>query len=1030
MKKFYSFLLVFFCIAKISESQCGTSVSQTHTNVSCNGLNNGAITVSASGGTPGYTYTWNGSASTSNTASNLSPGTYTCYVTDASPCTDSIVVAITQPSAMVLYPSANSSCTGGGSCTGMVSVNVGGGTAPYTYSWNTNPPINTQNGYGVCPGTYTIAVTDAMGCVATNTVYVGMYILAVDSIKSTPITSGPNCGCFTLTPYITGGGPLNYSWSSSYSWSATTAIPTICAAPVGTYTYTLNVTDMYGCYTWGYAAVTTPNNLFSVSAQVTNDSCNLCIGSVYNVNTSGGTAPFTYNWNGPSNFSSSQANVNGLCGGTYTLTVTDSAQCSVVQTYSPGNALNTYLSVSGTSPNCPNTCTGSASVSYTGPNPPYTYQWNTSPPQSTATASNLCPGTYTCTVTDNAGCMASVAKTVTALYSTPNLSPSNLINPSCGMCNGNFYIIGAFGYTINVTGPSGYNVTANNHPNLCAGVYTVTATRTGCTTYTNTVVLQLQSGALAGLTITPTITPESCTGMHDGSISLAISGTSSPLTFLWSNGQSTQNISNLVAGTYILTLTDTNNNCHKQTFIVPQNSSSCGYINGTVFADLNTDCSYNLGDYGISGVIVVALPGNYYAYTNALGNYSMVLPQGNYTVQHYNYQAGYGANCVLTQTVSLTPGSPTANAINFSDSIQPLPDLRIQYLMQSLPVPGFGETINFSVKNSSVFFTPSLDGTVKLVLQTDQYFNSAVPAPAQISGDTLIWSFTGLNTNQSLNYAVNVTVAANPSLIGTYFTNCASVTCTNQTDAVQWNNNYCGSTMVMGAFDPNDKAVTPAGENASGDIFLATDSIFTYTVRFQNTGNAAAYNVVVLDSIDSHLNPNTFELLGSSHTCAVDFLPGNTARFTFANIMLPDSFSNEPASHGWFQYRIKRNANTIEGDQVFNTAHIYFDFNPAIVTNTTTNTYVLPTSSSFKAKETELVIYPNPAQNMIFIRETGNKKIERVELYDLSGKLCVSQNANQSFVSVSLNELSKGVYLVKIKTEGGAVTMKKVSVMK
>jgi uncharacterized repeat protein (TIGR01451 family) len=995
-------------------------------NSSCNGICDGSLTATASGGTGSYTYLWSQGAST-QTINNLCAGTYTCYVTDQAPSTDSVVVTLFQPTVLTLNVTVSNACSNG-SCNGSAYANVSGGTAPYSCFWSNG--VTTFSNNALCPGTYTCSVTDANGCNvnAGVTIFANLPAPVIDSIVATPDDTLASCAsCITLTAYVSGVGGATYNWTNCGLFAASNPVQ-VCNLQFSC-TTTLTVTGPNGCVEYGLKSIYAPAQITSVTGIVKADSCNLCIGDVHNLNVNGGTGPYTYSWAGPYNFSSSLQNVSGLCGGTYTLTVTDSLQCTKVQNFTSGNALNAFLSVSGTNPNCPNTCTGNATAAYTGPNAPYTYQWNTVPPQSTATATNLCPGTYTCTVIDSAGCMASIAKIISSQVNAPTINPSGTTQPTCGMCNGSFYIPNSFGYTTSVTGPNNYISSGPWHTNLCAGTYTVTSTRSGCTTYTNTVVLLLQSGAMPGLTLTPTITGESCIGMHDGSISLATSGVSSPLTFLWSNYFQTQNIGNLVAGNYIVTITDTNNNCHKQTISVPLTSTNCGYVNGKVFADLNNDCTDNLADYGIQGSVIMASPGPYYGYTNNAGNYNITLPLGNYNLQHFVNQSGYGATCVTTQTVSLSTGSNTAGNIDFSDTIVPLPDLSAGFIYASQPVPGFGQSIGFSVHNSSVFYSNPLDGVVKFVLQSDQYFNNANPAPSQISGDTLIWNFTGLNTFQTLNYSVNVTVAADPSLIGTWFTNCLSVTCTNETDMVPVNNGWCQNSYIMGAFDPNDKTVAPRGEGVNGDIPL-TDSVFVYTVRFQNTGNAPAHNVVVLDTISSKLDLTTFQLVGSSHSCEVDFLAGDAARFSFINIMLPDSFNDEPNSHGWFQYRIKRKTGTGLGDQVFNTAHIYFDFNPAIVTNTTTNTYTSITSVKASENKPEILIYPNPAQHVLYLRESANKKIEGVEIYDLGGKLVLAQQFNQPFVAMSLSPLAKGVYMVKVTTQNGLSAMKKIVVMK
>ncbi len=138
--------------------------------------------------------------------------------------------------------------------------------------------------------------------------------------------------------------------------------------------------------------------------------------------------------------------------------------------------------------------------------------------------------------------------------------------------------------------------------------------------------------------------------------------------------------------------------------------------------------------------------------------------------------------------------------------------------------------------------------------------------------------------------------------------------------------NFCFN--IVNSYDPNDKIVYPLGN------ILPSQEYLTYTVNFQNTGNASADHIYIIDTISNLLDIESFELLASSHTMQLQ-ITNNIVRFNFANINLPDSNSNEPASHGYVQYRIKLKNSVIIGDSIKNTAFIFFDFNPAIVTNTT-----------------------------------------------------------------------------------------------
>ena len=156
-------------------------------------------------------------------------------------------------------------------------------------------------------------------------------------------------------------------------------------------------------------------------------------------------------------------------------------------------------------------------------------------------------------------------------------------------------------------------------------------------------------------------------------------------------------------------------------------------------------------------------------------------------------------------------------------------------------------------------------------------------------------------------------------------------------DAHPANNVYTLNEIVNGSFDPNDISVEPSGNITSEEV--ANEDSLTYTIRFQNTGTDTAFTVKILDTLSSKLNPESLEILSSSHDYSYEIDENGVAEFTFNYILLPDSTTNEPDSHGFIQYSIKPKNNLMIGDSIKNTAYIYFDFNEPVVTNTV-NTFV------------------------------------------------------------------------------------------
>jgi uncharacterized repeat protein (TIGR01451 family) len=210
------------------------------------------------------------------------------------------------------------------------------------------------------------------------------------------------------------------------------------------------------------------------------------------------------------------------------------------------------------------------------------------------------------------------------------------------------------------------------------------------------------------------------------------------------------------------------------------------------------------------------------------------------------------------------------------------------------------------------------------------------------------------------------------------------------------------------------------------NVLPGYDDWFTYTIHFQNTGNAPAFNIRLRDTLDANLDINTFEIRGYSHPAIVS-LNGNILTVRFNNIMLPDSTSDYEGSMGYFQYRIKPLPNLPLGTQIENTAYIYFDYNAPIVTNTTQNNFQTVVST-FNAKDdtNQLKVFPNPANEILNIN-LQNNNIENCIITNALGQMVYSSaneiNANHK-IQLNISHLSAGVYFVKVSAGDGSYNAK------
>lgn len=526
--------------ANVTQPSAALTISTTPATVACFGGSTGSITLTVSGGTTPYSYNWSNGSSTQN-ISSLSSDTYSVTVTDANGCTAaSGSVNVSQPAAALSVSSTRTNILCFGNSTGAVSVNPAGGTSPYSYSWS-NGSTN-QNLTGLTAGTYTVTVTDARNCTATlsNTLTQPSAALAVTTTKTDVRCHNNTTGIATAN--ASGGtSPYSYLWNTG---STSASISNLAAG-----TYTVTATDANGCTRSTTVTISQPAAPFTVSGTVTNVLCkDVPTGNISAVG-AGGTSPYTYQWNN----GNSAPSIGSLAAGSYTVTATDANNCSATASFTvtqPAAVLSG--SVTASAALCHQQNSGSVSISPAGGTTPYSYNWSngaTSP-----TVSNVGTGNYTVTVTDANGC--SIVRS--GFVSQPAAQLSLMLNKndvSCyGVSNGSIVSQPSGGtspYTYSwSTGASTAGITA-----LSPGTYTVTITdANGCTATSSQNITQ----PAAAVSLSATSTDINCTGNSIGSIDLTVTGGTTPYSYLWSNGSNQQDVTNLTANTYSVTVTDAN----------------------------------------------------------------------------------------------------------------------------------------------------------------------------------------------------------------------------------------------------------------------------------------------------------------------------------------------------------------------------------------------------------------------------------------------------------------------------------------
>lgn len=542
-----------YCVTVTDAQGCFTSACTDVAGVNCSGIDvgisdfsldcfgdtDGTLTAQSSGTNGTVSYQWSGTTQTTATITGLGAGTYTVTIIDESGCSSTATGIVDQPAAISLNLTSTDE-SGNDAENGSATATAAGGTGTFGYLWNTGQTTPTIT--GLAPGTYTVTVTDQNGCTSSESVVVNEFLCGnINGSVSNDVVS-----CFgntdgSLTAQISNGnGTLQYLWSNN----ATTQ--TISNLAPGMYSVT--VTDADNCSTVLTGEVGEPDQLF-VNTSATDLSTNGSNDGTATASANGGTGGYIYLWNN----GGTTATITGLSPGTYCVTVTDANGCETnsCTTVSGVNCSGIGVAVTGSSVTCFGDTDGSLSASASGTNGTVTYQWSGTS-QTGQTVSNLAPGTYTVTITDQSGCSAVASGTVTE-PSAITLNASATEETGNGSNDGTA-TADASGGTGQITYLWSNNNTGATITGLAPGTYTVTATdENGCSTSSSVTVEAFLCGSLSG---TVDSTPVSCFGQNDGTLTALPAGGSGTYTYLWSNGETTPTITGLGSGSETVTATD------------------------------------------------------------------------------------------------------------------------------------------------------------------------------------------------------------------------------------------------------------------------------------------------------------------------------------------------------------------------------------------------------------------------------------------------------------------------------------------
>lgn len=1107
------------------------------TNPACLGSADGTIVIAPQGGTPPYAYDWSndGPDDPDNDTRDLSgvgAGAFTVTVTDANGCTVSPgSYSLLEPAALQLDATVNTVPCGGAGTEGAIDLTATGGVAPFSYAWSngaSTEDINTLNA-----GTYSVTVTQSNGCTTTYTatIFEGSTLLDGDfTVVPASCPFGAADGSITVNSTPAGAqAPLSFLWEGANAF--TSAAQNITALAAGN--YNLTITDATGCQYISVVEVEKIPGNISVSL---NEGAATCEHGTVDLNVSGGSAPFVYQW-------SNGANTEELLytsAGIYTVTVTDNTGCSVTASITLTNNIGLSLTADVVDVVCFAGNDGAVNLTVANGSNDYTYLWSNN--TTTQNLSGIPAGIYCVTVTDSgSGC---TVETCVLLKTPPTFSAATVSTTgiTCwggadGTASFNIQSSGGGSFSWNLAGPTtqaGSTVTNSfDIEDLAAGQYTLIVTNPdGCTTEVS-FALSSPAPVVPGIEILSNTCNAAVIRAH-------VAGGDAPFSYTWESviplTDTSATIVAPVSGLYQVFVTDSKG-CQGtgSLDLALANGGNCGYVRGSVVLDNNENCVVNLNEPGLNGWLVRAEGlDTLYGVTDANGNYLIGVPTGDYTMAvlppnnlwlvcptanqadvTMPNDTAFGGDfpvqkikqcpalsisigvaqlrrCFSNNTYVLTycnEGTLAAENAYVDVTLDPL----LSFAGASLPVQDMGNNVirvlvghvdigecgTFSVRvlvscgavlgqthcteahiypdtlcrTNDLWSGASLDvrglcgnDSMRFVVKNTGYGNMAgmldyivvedavmrmkAPLPPLQSGDSILVAFPANGST----WRVQVDQEPYhpfPDPVGLSVEGCTTngsfstgyINQFSQKDAPPTVDIDC--TANIGSYDPNDKQGFPIGFGQEHYIRPGTE--IEYLIRFQNTGTDTAFTVHVVDTLSSWLDPASIKFGVSSHPCRFDLTGEGIAHFYFDNIALPDSNVNEAASHGFAKFTIKPHLDVPLESLIENTAAIYFDFNEAVLTNTTyhrlgENFLTVGIWQPF-VPTVRVIATPNPFLDETVLEVKGMMDGDPLQLqvYDYQGVEVRKVESSDGIFRLRKGNWPAGVYFFKIMQNGKIV---------
>ena len=463
------------------------------------------------------------------------------------------------------------------------------------------------------------------------------------------------------------------------------------------------------------------------------------------------------------------------------------------------------------------------------------------------------------------------------------------------------------------------------------------------------------------------------------------------------------------------------------------NANGCPPAHGIVgftYKDANTNCTKDSGDIRLKNVPLKIydtssnLLGTTYSALN--GVYQFLNSAGTYDIVVDTTGKPYRESCPYPGIDSTITVAQLDTNINFALTCAGGFDIGIQSIATcGIVFPGQTHYLRINAGDLSKWYNlncgSGVSGSVSFIITGPVTYIGPAPGALTpvVSGNVYSYSISDFGTvNNSKDFQI---------LLQPYTSaQAGDMICVNaKVSPIGGDNDISNNTLlscysVVNSYDPNIKEVYPVMVDPNFNDWL------TYTIHFQNTGNAPAFNIKLEDTLDTMLDLNTFQVTDYSHENATSLIGRNLTVY-FPNIQLPDSSTNPQGSIGFIQYRIKPKTTWARPYLIKNTAYIYFDFNAPIVTNTTINSIKDITTGIDEQIESNLAVYPNPSHG-VFIIDLSSKEKQNLQLFDMTGNVVLSQAIENGKANIDASHLAAGIYNISIKGDSGIANKKLVIV--